>query len=66
MPRTVLEAIQLGEWDFEPESCDEGEFDATSAMPGSNAKVVIMSQRLQRGQPLWHPADRRWYDDSEF
>ena len=63
MPNSVLEAIKLGQWDFEPGDIDTGEFDATRAMPGTNDKLEILAARLERGLPLWHPADRRDFDD---
>lgn len=29
----------------------------TQAMPGTAAKVEVLRQRLESGQPLWHPKD---------
>ena len=67
MPRSVLEAIQMGMWDYEPEHEEEEpkEFSETREMPGSTAKLEILAERVQSGLPLWHPNDRRSYDDSE-
>lgn len=62
MPRSVLEAIKLGLWDFEPPEINAREFDGTDAMPGTEEKLAILAARLQRGLPLWHPQDR---DDLE-
>jgi len=62
VPRSVLEAIKLGQWDFEPAEIDSQQFDGTDAMPGTEEKLQVLAARLQRGLPLWHPADR---DDLE-
>lgn len=61
--KSVLEAIQEGNWDFEPENVDESIFDATGAMPGSNEKLSVMADRVRQGLPLWHGCDRTEYDD---
>jgi hypothetical protein len=29
----------------------------TTARPGSEAKIVVMTERDDRGEGLWHPAD---------
>ena len=65
MPNTVLEAIRLGRWDFEPEVVESEEFDACQAMPGTPAKLTALAERLQRGLPLWHPDDRLDCDEQE-
>jgi hypothetical protein len=65
VPNSVLEAIKLGLWDYEPESVDQGNYDSTSAMPGTNEKLRILADRVRRGLPLWHPDDRRSYDDAD-
>jgi hypothetical protein len=62
---SVLEAIREGHWDFEPRKTDQDEFDATRALPGTDAKLEILARRIERGLPLWHPSDRMTYDDSE-
>jgi hypothetical protein len=62
VPRSILEAIRLGQWDFEPPERDFGEFDATDAMPGTREKLHAMAERIRLGMPLWHVADR---DDVE-
>ncbi len=62
MPRSVLEAIKMGFWDFEPPEVECGEFDAADAMPGTKAKLEIMAKRVADGLPLWHDSDR---DDIE-
>jgi hypothetical protein len=63
--RSVLEAIKQGEWDFEPNSQQVVNLKATAAMPGTNEKLDVLAERLRQGLPLWHPADRRSYDDGE-
>ena len=65
VPNSVIEAIQLGIWDFEPEEHDKDEFDSTRALPGSAEKLNILAKRLADGQPLWHPSDRRSYVDHD-
>jgi hypothetical protein len=65
VPRSLLEAIKVGEWNFEPQSEVSKEASATSAMPGTAEKLDIMAERLRLGLPLWHPRDRMTYDDSE-
>ncbi len=65
MPRSVLDAIKMGMWDFDPEfqqSPELGEYSPTQAMPGSPEKLAVLSDRLRRGLPLWHPRDRITYD----
>ena len=62
---SVLDAIKLGQWDYEPREVDQRNFDSTGALPGSDEKLAIMAERLQRGLPLWHPRDRRSWDDEE-
>jgi hypothetical protein len=65
VPQSVLDAIKLGIWDFEPEDQKSTEYTATRAMPGSCEKLNVLSDRVRLGLPLWHPNDRRTYDDSE-
>ena len=57
-PRSVLEAIKMGLWDFEPPEVASSQFDSTDAMPGTKAKLAVLAQRAERGLPLWHPDDR--------
>lgn len=65
MTNSVLDAIKLGIWDFEPETRQETEFDSTGALPGTDAKLDILAERVSRGLPLWHPSDRHSYDDND-
>jgi hypothetical protein len=65
VPNSILEAIQLGLWDFEPSTQEGGSFSSTAAMPGTEAKVEVLAERLRMGLPLWHPADQLEYDMPE-
>jgi hypothetical protein len=58
----VIEAIQDGEWNFEPNNPHQGEFRATDAVPGSREKLDILARRIRMGLPLWHPNDRHAED----
>lgn len=62
MPKSVLEAVKLGFWDFEPAEVDSEAFASTEAMPGTRAKLEVLANRVRSGLPLWHPRDR---DDIE-
>ena len=64
VPNSVLEAIKAGCWDYEPESRRHEEYRATKALPGSDEKLLVLARRIQQGLPLWHPDDRRTYDDA--
>lgn len=65
VPNSVIEAIQLGIWDYEPEEAPRKNYDKTGAMPGSSEKLSVLADRVQQGQPLWHPEDRRVYQDDD-
>lgn len=64
MPDSVLDAIKMGIWDFEPKDTDCEEYEETRAMPGTTAKLDILANRVRQGLPLWHPSDRVSYDDA--
>jgi len=64
VPHSVLDAIKQGVWDFEPAEDDNSDFASTQAMPGSHEKLEVLSERVSRGLPLWHPRDRQTYDQS--
>lgn len=67
MPQSVLDAIRMGVWDYEPETRVEPEdYDSTQALPGTDEKLGVLAERLKMGLPLWHPSDRRSYDDSSI
>lgn len=63
MPQSVLDAIRLGIWDFEPGGSQATNTRPTIAMPGTQEKLNILAERLRLGLPLWHPKDRMSYDD---
>lgn len=65
MPDSVLDAIKLGIWDYEPQDVEGGDFDATRALPGTERKLEVLAERLANGLPLWHSQDRRSYDESD-
>ena len=65
MPESVLDAIRQGQWDFEPRTVEEDQYESTGALPGSNEKISKLAARALEGLPLWHPDDRRSYDDSD-
>ncbi|MCA9260403.1 MAG: hypothetical protein KDA61_14425 [Planctomycetales bacterium] len=61
--KSVLEAIQMGIWDFEPRKRERENYDATEAMPGSEEKLRVLARRVREGLPLWHDHDRTSYED---
>lgn len=63
MPNSVLEAIKMGLWDFEPADLRSNDFDATEALPGSREKLDVLAERVRRGLPLWNQLDRRDFED---
>jgi hypothetical protein len=65
VPRSVLDAIKQGDWTFEPGSPEPVNLKATAAMPGTTEKLDVLADRLRQGLPLWHPSDRRTYDDRD-
>jgi hypothetical protein len=62
VPKSVLEAIKLGFWDFEPPEADPAEFDPADAMPGTEEKLLVMAERVRCGLPIWHQSDREEID----
>ena len=65
MPQSVLDAIKMGMWDYEPQAGQTMNVPSTDAMPGTNEKMEVLAERLRKGLPLWHPSDRVSYEDSE-
>jgi len=63
VPSSVIEAIQQGIWDYEPEDSGRNEYSSTDALPGTEEKLEILADRLSQGKPLWHPEDRLTYAD---
>jgi hypothetical protein len=58
VPKSVLEAIKMGFWDFEPPEVGFDQFDASDDMPGTKEKLRTLAARVELGLPLWHEADR--------
>jgi hypothetical protein len=58
MPRSVLEAIKMGFWDFEPPDVGPAGFEPSDAMPGTREKLEALIERARAGLPLWHASDR--------
>ena len=60
--KNVFEAILKHghDEDWLPET--KQDFDATDAPAGSDAKIEILRNRLERGLPLWHEEDRYDYN----
>ena len=58
MPNSVLDAIKMGLWNFEPDAAGDDHFDSTEALPGSKEKLDVLAERVRRGLPLWHHEDR--------
>lgn len=63
--KNVLDAIKLGEWNFEPSAMEDSQFDPTGAMPGTIEKLSVLAQRVEAGLPLWNGNDRTEYDDDD-
>jgi hypothetical protein len=61
--KSVLEAIKLGIWDYEPDDVEERRYPATRAMPGTDEKLEVLASRIRAGLPLWHHGDRTDYDE---
>jgi hypothetical protein len=64
VPRSVLEAISQGDWNYEPPTLQAVSVEATTALPGTVEKLTVLAERVRLGQPLWHPEDRKSYDES--
>jgi hypothetical protein len=65
VPRSVIEAIKQGDWNFEPGQ-EPVSLKATAALPGTTEKLDVLADRLRQGLPLWHPSDRLTYADDEM
>ena len=58
MVKSVLEAIQMGFWDFEPVETPESQFESTDAMPGTDEKVRTLALRVRGVAAAGTSADR--------
>jgi hypothetical protein len=65
VPRSILEAIQQGDLNFEPTSQPTVNVKATTALPGTAEKLDVLADRVKRGEPLWHPRDRQTFDEQD-
>lgn len=65
MPHSVIDAIKMGVWDYEPQDEDH-DFESTQAIPGSGEKLEVIALRAQQGLPLWHPHDRLTYEEQDL
>jgi hypothetical protein len=65
VPQSVIEAVKMGFWDYEPLDRAGDTMIATDAIPGSMEKLEVLAERLQRGLPLWHPEDRLSYETAD-
>jgi hypothetical protein len=63
VPNSIIEAIQMGVWDFEPDDMEKNQFESTEALPGTDEKLAVLAKRVQKGQPLWHPGDRLTFEE---
>lgn len=57
-PKSIIDAVKIGIWDFEPTPVNPYEYASTDALPGTPRKIEILARRLREGEPLWHPEDR--------
>ena len=66
MSRSLLEAIKQGDFNFEPPTAtnSSGQMPSTAALPGTSEKLDVLAERMRLGLPLWHPSDRRSFDDA--
>ena len=51
MPKSVLEAIKMGIWDFEPPEVEFSKFEAADAMPGTSEKLTFWPSGPSEGFP---------------
>jgi len=62
VPKSVLDAIKEGSWNFEPEDVELDKYSATLAVPGTKEKLDVLAARAKEGLPLWHDCDQADYD----
>jgi hypothetical protein len=63
VPRSVIDAIRQGDWNYEPGKDEPVNLKETTALPGTMEKLDILAERLSKGLPLWHPRDRLTYEE---
>jgi len=54
---SILEAVKMGLWNFQPHTIDYRELEASDAMPGTREKLDILVEHLRRDVPTWHIDD---------
>lgn len=57
MANSILEAVKMGRWDFQPHTVDYRDLEASDAMPGTREKLDILVEHLRRDVPTWHIDD---------
>ena len=57
MANSILEAVKMGLWDFQPHTVDYRELEASDTMPGTREKLDILAEHLRRDSPKWHSDD---------
>jgi len=65
VPDSILHAIKMGQWDYEPKEVDARDYCPTRAMPGTENKLEVLAERVANGLPLWHPGDCMDYDEQK-
>ena len=58
MANSILEAMKMGLWDFQPHSVDCDELEAPDNTPGTREKLDILAEHLRYQVPLWGIDDR--------
>jgi len=51
---SILEAVKMGLWDFQPHTVDTSELEASDGMPGAREKLDILAEHLRRDLPISH------------
>lgn len=63
-PKSIFEALERATG-FEPEEQTSLFFEPTNSPPGTFRKIQVMRERLESGDPLYHPEDRIHFDEDE-
>ena len=62
MANSILEAVKMRLWDFQPLRIDYSEIEASDNMPGTREKLDILAEHLRRDAVIWDSDDRRGDD----
>jgi hypothetical protein len=57
MINSILEAVKMGLWDFQPHTVDSSELEASDASPGTREKLDVLAEHLRRTLPFWQMGD---------